>query len=208
MRRSGRAILATGWALLLAGCMTAYQPYGITGGYKEVKLADDTYQVSFYGNGNTPRGAVLKYFLYRCAELTLEHGYTYFELYSTERKQSLDDDPFVKVRGGSSVPTYTYVPSVTISTWSAVGIVRMYPKDVLMDSPTFFAARDVIAMLGPEVRSGTPGANVPAKFRGVEGKFPVMQVGRAPAAEPPPTAPPTNGGPVNLDDLKGLMPAK
>jgi hypothetical protein len=64
----------------VAGCMTGYQPRGYTGGYSEQKIDEDTYLVSFSGNGNTPRGVVLKYFLYRCAELTVDHGYAYFEL--------------------------------------------------------------------------------------------------------------------------------
>jgi hypothetical protein len=113
------------------------------------------------------------------------------------------------VRGTSRTPTYTYVPPVQVSTWSATGIVRMYPKEMLIAAPTLFSARDVIAALGPEVRSGAPDANLPAKFRSVEGRFPVMPVGRKQAEESPPAAEqPASGGPVNLDDLKGLMPAK
>jgi hypothetical protein len=80
-----KGTLAAFLSLLLAGCMTAYQPRGMTGGYEEQKLDEDMYRVSFYGNGNTPRAAVLKYFLYRCAELTLERGFQYFELYAAQR---------------------------------------------------------------------------------------------------------------------------
>ncbi len=205
MRRVARAVLAAGLLSLLAACMTAYKPYGMGGGYKEEKLDDDTYRVSFYGNGNTPSGVVLKYFLYRCAELTLEHDFTYFELYAAEREQSLGDNPFVKVRGSSRTPTYTYIPPTTTTTWSAVGIIRMYPSRMMIASPTLFSAREVIAALGPEVRSGTPNGTVPGKYRVVEGKFPVMHQ-RAPAAEAPPE--PASSGPVRLEDLDGLMPAK
>lgn len=178
--------------LLLAGCQTGYQPRGATGGYEEQKLDEDMYRVSFYGNGNTPRGAVLKYFLYRCAELTLERGYAYFELYAPDRAAALPPEGrFIKTQ-------YTY----TITTWSASAIVRMYPKDVLMGAPTLFSAREVTSLLAAEVRSGTPSAEIPAKLRAVEGNFPVLPERRARA----PMKPAAPSGPVQLDDLKDLLP--
>ncbi len=202
---SRRGILGALAVLLLAGCVTAYQPRGATGGYEEEKLADDTYRVSFFGNGNTPRGVVLKYFLYRCAELTLQRGYAYFELYAAERAGLPADARFVRTSAEAAPPPpFTVAQTYTITTWSASAIVRMYPGDVLAGAPTLYSAREVTGALGADVRSGTPSAELPSKFRGVEGKFPIMPAERARAPEPKSGQAPS--GPVRLDDLKDLLP--
>lgn len=192
--------------LCLAGCVTAYQPLGATGGYKDEKLEDDTYRVSFFGNGNTPRPVVLKYFLYRCAELTLEHTYEYFEIFNARRvppRHSRSDSPFIKVRTPSYVPSYTYVPGAAITRWSATGVVRMYPKNIMSGSASLFNAHEVADLLGPEVRSGTPGNTIPERLRRIEGAFPAAPADAAATSSAPP--PPATGGPVQLDDLKDLM---
>lgn len=191
----------------LGGCMTAYQPLGATGGYEDKQLDKDTYQVAFYGNGNTPRPVVLKYFLHRCAELTLEKGYEYFEIYSTkgEAPQSTAPGaPYMQVRGSYTPPTIVYVPGASVTRWRVRGIIRMYPKDLLMDAKELFAAREVIGLLGAEVRSGNPTTEIPPRLRRAEGKFPVAPSSLRREQTPPPP-PPAGGGPVQLDDLKGLM---
>lgn len=208
MGGSGREIAAVFVPLLLTGCMTAYQPLGATGGYQDKQLDKDTYQVAFYGNGNTPRPAVLKYFLHRCAELTLEQGYEYFEIYSTKGdapRSGATPEPYTEARGASGgyrPPTITYMPGTTITRWSVSGIIRMYPKDLLIDANELFSAREVIGLLGSEVRAGNPTAGIPAQLRKVEGKFPVAPSSVRREHAP---APPASGGPVQLDDLKDLL---
>ncbi len=67
--------------LILSACATPYQSGNIINmswGYKDEKLADNLYVVSFAGNVNTARAAVEKMFLRRCAELTKQNGYKYF----------------------------------------------------------------------------------------------------------------------------------
>jgi hypothetical protein len=202
-----KGTLAAFLSLLLAGCMTAYQPRGMTGGYEEQKLDEHMYRVSFYGNGNTPRAAVLKYFLYRCAELTLERGFAYFELYSPGRAELPGEGRFVRAGAGApaappvQMAQYT---TYTITTWSASAIVRMYPGDVMAGAPTLFSAREVTSLLAADVRSGAPSGEIPAKFRAVEGKFPVLPEDRVRQRAAKPSAPPA--GAVQLDDLKDLLP--
>jgi hypothetical protein len=206
MRATAWAVAGAVLAPLLAACVTAYQPLGATGGYEDKQLDNDTYQVAFYGNGNTPRPVVLKYFLHRCAELTLEKGYEYFEIFSTKGdvpQSRAPDQPYVQVRRTYTPPTITYMPGTTITRWSVSGIVRMYPKDLLIDAKELFSAREVIGLLGSEVRSGNPTAVIPARLRRAEGKFPVAPSSMRREQAPPP--PPASGGPVHLDDLKDLM---
>jgi hypothetical protein len=197
-----RAVVAAGLAMLLAGCMTAYQPHGVTGGYKDEKIDADTYRVSFFGNGNTHREAVLKYFLYRCAELTLQNGYQYFELFAAQKPVA--EGPYQTVADVKEPPIIV-AQTYTITTWSASGIVRMHKEvGMLGDSEWLFSAREVTGMLGSEVQSGNPDRNMPAKLRRVTGKFPVMPAD--PKRARAQSAPPAKPGAVGLDDLKDLLP--
>lgn len=210
------AVWLAGFALVAAtaGCVTAYQPLGSTGGYAEKQLAKDTFHVSFFGNGSTLRIAVLKYFLFRCAELTIAQGYEYFEIYSVQRdspRGALERNhaamaggsPFLKVRGTYTPPTIVYVPGGAVARWQVTGIIRMYPKDILGTSAELFSAREVTALLESEVRSGNPGSRMPAALKRADGKFPVAPIDPG-AAVPPPS--PSTEGPVRMDDLKNLLP--
>jgi hypothetical protein len=189
-------------ALLVAGCVSLYKARNGSGaGWEEERLDEDTVLVAFYGAGGTPRGAVYKYFLHRCAEITLQRGYAYFELFATGRPAADADSPFIKVRGARVyVPSVVVVPGATVTTYRVTAIVRMYPKDLLGTSEDLFAAHDVIRTFGAEVAAGNPTAELPSRFRKVEGQFPVLPAerARAPGARPA-------DGPVHLDDLKDLM---
>lgn len=63
---------------LLQGCATPYQSMGLTGGFKNMRLSENTYQVTFSGNAYTSPMTVAEYTLRRCAELTEQNGYKYF----------------------------------------------------------------------------------------------------------------------------------
>lgn len=67
-------------ALLVTGCVTStpYQPLGVTGGYTELPLSADTYQIRFNGNGMTSAPRAQQMALVRAAELTLLKGYDRF----------------------------------------------------------------------------------------------------------------------------------
>lgn len=69
-------------ALLLSACAvpTPYQPATLPGdlGYREQRLGDNRFRVSFVGNDLTTPETVDSYLLYRAAELTEQLGYDYF----------------------------------------------------------------------------------------------------------------------------------
>jgi hypothetical protein len=73
-------IIIIGIVLLIAagGCATPYQQRGFRGGYSDARIGQDTVLVSFKGNGYTSKERVQLYLLYRCAEVTRQHGYDYF----------------------------------------------------------------------------------------------------------------------------------
>lgn len=70
-----------GLPLLLMSCSTKYGEMAFKGGYDEIQVSENVYEVEFTGNGYTADRTVSRYFLYRCAELTLEKGMRYFVFY-------------------------------------------------------------------------------------------------------------------------------
>lgn len=95
-------LIALSVACLIAGCTTAYQPDGLSGGYSDRMLANNTAQVTFRGNRLTAPDAVHSYLLRRCAELTLQDGYNTFVIVHEEEPNEGNTDSF-----GSKVTTAT-----------------------------------------------------------------------------------------------------
>ncbi len=73
----------------LSGCLaaTAYHSSGFTGGYSEQHIEGNVYRIQFGGNSVTTRETVQTYWLYRCAEITLERGFDAFEILPPLRSQ-------------------------------------------------------------------------------------------------------------------------
>ncbi len=66
--------------LLTASCAAYYQPITRTYGYTEQAIQENEFTVSFVGNPYAMSvEKALLFTLYRCAEITLEAGYDYFE---------------------------------------------------------------------------------------------------------------------------------
>ncbi len=64
---------------LIVGCATSYHPENWRGyGFNEKQLSEQSYLVSFSGNSRTSPADVQRMLLRRCAELTLQRGYSYF----------------------------------------------------------------------------------------------------------------------------------
>lgn len=206
----------------LAGCLgpTPYQVRAYNGGYDDKPVSGERHFVAFYGNGFTPREAVLKYWLYRCAEVTSSAGFDYFVLLAKAAARpgaSRDggagnalaaiDIEFpgtgeaIQAKGGGSsgarVPIY--VPGGgggSVTRWSASGVIEMYKGFPLSQDSVTFVAKELLDKLGPEIRAGV----VPGKGY----KLPDAN-GDNTAAEGDATAPGSPGA-VKLDDLQDLLP--
>jgi hypothetical protein len=70
--------------LVLCGC-TPYQSKGLRGGFSEIQLSPNTFQVHFQGNGYTSRERVADFVLLRAAELALKNNFRYFMIAGSER---------------------------------------------------------------------------------------------------------------------------
>ena len=64
--------------LVLSACATAYQPQGLSGGFSETQLSENTFKVNFKGNGYTSNDRAFDFSLLRAAELMSEKNYKYF----------------------------------------------------------------------------------------------------------------------------------
>ncbi|MFH1877131.1 MAG: hypothetical protein ABH865_09600 [Candidatus Omnitrophota bacterium] len=64
--------------LLISGCATPYQKRGTFGGYRDIKLQEDAFKITFEGNGFIGTERAKDYTLLRCAEVALENNYKYF----------------------------------------------------------------------------------------------------------------------------------
>ncbi len=139
--------------LLAAGCQTP-TPYQSRNkpsndfGYKDKKLDDGFYKVSFKGNEYTPKSEVERKMLYRAAEVTEKNGFKYFTFDDLEVKKTVEVEPYYYRNTFDLTPTFanTMTPyRVTYYTngyaWAAadtgrnidvddrykvVGFIRMY----------------------------------------------------------------------------------
>lgn len=71
--------------LFISGCATSYHPENRRGyGFNEKQLSEQSYLVSFRGNSRTSPIEVQHMLLRRCAELTIQKGYSYFLILDKE----------------------------------------------------------------------------------------------------------------------------
>lgn len=106
---------------VMSGCATNYQRTGMTGGFDEKQITEDVWQIVFSGNGFTNYETVQTYWLWHCAEFTLDKGYAGFEIIS-KINLSMSVDPqellnpgapaTVKTHGGGGV---IFVPGSSAS---------------------------------------------------------------------------------------------
>jgi hypothetical protein len=76
--------------LLVGACASPYGRNTLIGGYSDKKIDATHYQVMFDGNGYTSKDRVWYFWFYRCAELTKEKGYAYFEMEAPYKTSWLD----------------------------------------------------------------------------------------------------------------------
>jgi hypothetical protein len=157
----GLAILA-----ILAGCVqpTPYQPAVDGYGYSEQQIEDDRYWVRFAGNDRTPAGTVQNYWLYRTAEVTLDHGYDYFIVVDRNLDRSTTyegtaycdcpvcytEDGDAVGGGGGSVSSYSASPS---DRYTAFADVVMFQGEKPAADVTAYDARSVLRRLGSTIEA-------------------------------------------------------
>ena len=118
------SLIALSAACLLASCATAYQPNGVSGGYADQVRSRNTAQVSFRGNGLTPPETVHSYILRRCAEVTLEDGYSYFVLVHTKAPSAETDNLYSMKVETATIEMYQIKPQNMANAYDAIYTLR------------------------------------------------------------------------------------
>ncbi len=152
--------LALGAALAVASCATGYGPNTLGGGYKDEKLDDTHYRVKFDGNGYASKDRVWNFWIYRCAELTKEKGFTHFTIQKPGEPLSLapQGPRMIKTRSGGVTYIPIYVPGHTVTTWHTDAVVAMF-KEPLPEGVWLMRAQSVLDDLAPYIKSN--GASTP-----------------------------------------------
>jgi hypothetical protein len=157
--------VVAGFAMLamLAGCgqPTPYQPAVDGYGYSEQQIEDNRYRVSFAGNQLTPADTVQNYWLYRTAELTLDHGYDYFIVVDRNLDRSTtyqgtstlspgyitEDGDYV---GGTGFSSYSAHPS---DSYTAYADVVMFEGEKPAGDVNAYDARSVLRQLDSTIEA-------------------------------------------------------
>ncbi|MCC2633090.1 MAG: hypothetical protein K0S48_976 [Ramlibacter sp.] len=133
-------------------------------GYSDHDFADGRVMVTFVGDTNSGKDAVVKYWLYRCADMAVERGFRYFALLpeSPAKSGSLPGSLDPPTDGVSAFKARS-APIITImvtgggveTTWSKWGFVRFSHTRVhlLGEQVHSLHAPTVLKMLKPMVES-------------------------------------------------------
>jgi hypothetical protein len=123
----------------LTACETYYQPVSDDGlfGYRDRKVDDSVYTVSFRANSNSDPERVYQYCLFRCAELCLEQHYVYFTV--------MEDQNLSVVWSGKYAHTDP----------GFVKVIRLFHESPAMCVTSVYNAAEVYKNLAPIIRRGT-----------------------------------------------------
>ena len=81
-------ILIIAGALALSGCQTPYQAEGIGGGYEDIRLSNDTFEIRARGNGYSSEGHTRNIMLLRASDLAIQNGFTHFVVIDGSMRES------------------------------------------------------------------------------------------------------------------------
>jgi hypothetical protein len=136
-------------SLALGACSTGYQRMGFTGGYEELRLSQDSFQISVRGNSYTSPEKAERIALLRACELTLSNGFERFVVVGGRgvQERHAGSEPIITQRSGN---TYTTTGGEAITKPSGNIVIRM----VARNDPAYASAMDaslIDAQLRPQL---------------------------------------------------------
>jgi len=89
--------------IIVISCSTQYQSHGRMGGYSETRISENVWKVDIKSNDFAEGERASDYLLLRCAEITNDNGFNYFQISDSASNPSIilsksDDDWFTKVK--------------------------------------------------------------------------------------------------------------
>jgi hypothetical protein len=140
-------------ALGLAGCEPPYHrhvPILTLTGFTDEKLSDDVWNVKYTGGQSSSRHTISTYWLYRCAELTLEQNYDGFHvLTNMNLGSSGSGEDGVQVAARGSVPIIIQGPPTIL--YYMEGRIRLLKRPFHPDDKPRYDAARLKAFLDPIV---------------------------------------------------------
>jgi hypothetical protein len=129
-------------------------------GYRDQKLDDKKYRISFIGNSSTARETVELYLLYRAAELTNENGFDYFVFseHQVDAKTEISGNTMPSMYGGyggygrRGFPYYGMGTNISTQThYESVAYITMYKGVAPEGLAHAFVAKEVLKNIGPRI---------------------------------------------------------
>lgn len=125
-----------GLMIFMVGCSmpTPYQKGNLMGGYSDFPLSENSFQVSFIGNGFIGHGVALEYTLLRSAEVTLENGFKYFVLIDSKlHRNKIQTITFPETT--NSIQCYKEKPDIKGIIYDAMEIRKTLTEKYGIDGP-------------------------------------------------------------------------
>ena len=151
-------LLAILGVLALAACATPYQSsvagwFFVAGGYDQKDMGNNVWQIGFHGNVDTTRETLQTYWLYRSAEIALDHGFDGFEVVSDMKLTDGILTPRPVRLAATYVPMFIYVPqSGSNIPYNFGGNIRLLKMPFDSEPPKIFDAAVLKARLEPMVK--------------------------------------------------------
>lgn len=107
------------------GCLqTKYSSNNYWGGYYETQLSDSVFDVTFRGNNYTKIEKVNDYCLLHCADLTINNGYSYFEVIETPTLNNVNQSKRSYLYSQRTIKLYKLKPISNTNVFEAVYIQK------------------------------------------------------------------------------------
>lgn len=147
-----KKLFALAILMLVTSCATTYSPYRFGSGYKDEKISDTSYKVTFVGNRYTDQSVIKEFFMRRCSELTVNANYDFFTLQDEKVEKILTEGGFDNavfdqdIKGNYVVASDPY--EYKAESFTHTGTIQMFkaeqhPKDAI-DARSIIKKQDEI----------------------------------------------------------------
>ena len=135
MKKKLLVVFACFFILVFAftSCVTPYQERGLTGGYTDGYLGNNTWLIEVQGNGFISAGTLIQYFYRRANEIKEIYVYDDFEVLELNVYDSTG--AIIRESGG----TYTATP---VKKYTVIGMVKYYKNNTSFNLFDFLFKRN------------------------------------------------------------------
>jgi hypothetical protein len=124
-----RLAIIFSFSVVVAGCATKYQEMGLTGGFTDKMIDQNTGIVVISGNGFTSEEKVRSMLMLRASEMTIQNGHRKFSLLTIEDQGALDAQKAGKLSAylREKAARENFVPKLTTETTTVFSTYATLP---------------------------------------------------------------------------------